>query len=242
MAKSKPRSRGKSRGGRVPLLWRLLAFLALIAMVGGAWAWWSMRHWQPDRTAFPTQGALVGSSDGTVDFTALKAIGADFVYIEASASAFARDPSVVKNLDAARASGLQWGALHKYDPCQPADKQAANFVTVVPRDKKMLPPAVELEQLADHCPVPVSDAAVVSELMTFLNQIETHTGKPAVLKLGRAFEKTYPIAATLDRPLWLSSDRVQPDYGGRPWALWTANSALQTSAAEQPLRWVVVQR
>jgi lysozyme len=77
--------------------------------------------------------------------------------------------------------------------------------------------------------------------MTFLNQIETHTGKPAVLKLGRQFEKTYPIAATLDRALWLSVigwSRI----GGRPWALWTANSALQTSAAEQPLRWVVVQR
>lgn len=242
MAKTKTRPRGKGRGGRPSLLWRLLAVLALLGIVGGVWAWWSMRHWQPDRTTFPTQGALVGSADGAVDFVALKAIGADFVYIEASASAFARDPAVVKNLDAARAAGLPWGALHKYDPCQPADKQAANFVTVVPRDKKMLPPAVELEQLADHCPVPVSDAAVVSELMTFLNQIETHTGKPAVLKLGRQFEKTYPIAATLDRALWLSSDRVQPDYGGRPWALWTANSGLQTSAAEQPLRWVVVQK
>jgi len=250
MARSKNRSRaGRSKadqrgagGGRVPAWWRWLGGLMLIALVGGAYGWWSLRHWQPLRSAYPMQGALVGYADGDVDFVALKAIGADFVYIEASASAFARDPAVVKNLEAARAARLQVGALHKYDPCQPAEKQAANFVTVVPRDKKMLPPAVELEQVADACPVPVSDAAVVSELMTFLNQIETHTGKPVLLKLGRRFEGQYHVAGALDRGLWLSRERMEPDYGGRGWAMWTANSGLMTSASAQGLRWVVVQK
>lgn len=258
MARSKTRSRAgrpgakparaghsrpaADRRGGIPVRWRLLGALVLIVLVGGAYGWWTLRHWQPARADYPTQGALVGNGDGDVDFTALKAIGADFVYIEASASAFARDPAVVRNMDAARAAGLQVGALHKYDPCQPADKQAANFVTVVPRDARLLPPAVELDQVADRCPVPVSDAAVVSELMTFLNQIETHTGKPAILKLGQGFEAQYHIAGSLDRGLWLSRDRVEPEYGGRPWAMWTANAALMTSASTQPLRWVAVQK
>ena len=88
---------------------------------------------------------------------------------------------------------MQVGAVHRYDPCQPADKQAANFVTTVPRDPKLLPPAVELDMLADDCPVKVSDAAVESELMTFLNQIETHTGKPAILKVSPSFEERYAM-------------------------------------------------
>ena len=251
MARSKTRSRarpvsGARRGGATgsasAALWRWLGVLLLIALVGGAYGWWTFRHWQPARAAYPMQGAVVGSGDGEVDFTALKAIGADFVYIEASASAAARDPAVVKNLDAARAAGLQVGAVHRYDPCQPADKQAANFVTVVPRDKRLLPPAVELEQVAEACPVPVNDAAVVSELMTFLNQIETHTGKPAILKLGKGFEAQYHIAGLLDRGLWLSRERMEPDYGGRAWAMWTANAGLMTSASAQGLRWVVVQK
>ena len=221
---------------------RVLGALVLLGMVGGGIAWWSLQQWAPPRHSWPVQGALVDSSDGEVDFTALKAIGADFAYVEASASANSRDPAVVKNLDAARAAGLKVGAVHKYDPCQPADKQAANFVTVVPRDKRLLPPAVELEQLADDCLVKVNDAAVVSELMTFLNQIETHTDKPAILKLGAGFEAKYHVAGALDRPLWLTRDWMQPDYGGRPWALWTANSAHSTSASDRPLRWVVVQR
>ena len=173
---------------------------------------------------------------------AAKAIGASFVYLDASASAFARDPAFVKNLEDARAAKLQVGAVHRYDPCQPAETQAANFVTVVPRDRTMLPPAVDLDLLAEDCPVKVSDAAVTSELMTFLNQIETHTGKATILKISSSFEKRYHIATKIDRNLWLVRTRFQPEYAGRPWMLWTANSRLQSPASNQPLRWVVVER
>jgi lysozyme len=219
---------------------RLLGALLLVALVGGVFAWWHLHHWHPDRGAFPVQGVEVGNSDGEVDFRAVKAIGADFAYIEASASAFARDPAFVANLDAAKAAKLQVGAVHRYDPCQPGDKQAANFVTVVPRDAKLLPPAVDLDMLGDDCPVKVNEAAMESELTTFLTQVETHTGKPALLKLSKRFEERYAIAARLDRNLWLVGDRFQPDYAGRPWALWTANGALDNDAGG-PLRWVVVQ-
>ena len=229
---------------RIGSRWRLrLAALALLlVLVGSGSAWWHLRRWTPSRADFPMQGVEAGTLEGPVDWTALKAIGADFAYLDASASAFARDPSFVKNLDDARAAGLQIGAVHLYDPCQPAEKQAANFVTVIPRDAKLLPAAVELDRLADDCPLKVSDAAVQSELTTFLNQIETHTGKAVILKLSRQFERRYHIAAMIDRNLWLIGERFQPDYAGRPWTMWTANTHLATDAGEEPLRWIVVQR
>ena len=225
-------------GGRTKL--RLLGALLLLALVGGGYGWWHLHHWTPERAAYPVQGVEVGAEDGEVDWAAVKAIGADFAYLEASASAFARDVAFVRNLEAARAARLQVGALHRYDPCQPADRQAANFVTVVPRDSALLPPAVELDRLGDDCPAKVSDAAIESELTTFLNQVETHTGKPAILKLTGRFEARYAIAARIDRNLWLVRDRFQPDYAGRPWTMWTANRALANEATGQPLRWVVV--
>ena len=229
----------RKRSGRWRL--RLVGAVVLLALLGGGWAWWDMAHWRPSRGAFPLQGVEIGAEGGTVDWKALKAIGADFAYVDASASAFARDPAFVKNLEEARAAGLQTGALHRYDPCQPAESQAANFVTVVPRDRALLPPAVELDLLADECPVKVGDAAVESELMTFLNQIETHTGKATVLKLSKRFEARYHIAAAIDRNLWLERDRFQPEYAGRPWMLWTANHALANQADRGSVRWVVVQ-
>jgi lysozyme len=229
----------RKKSGKTRL--RLLGAVVLLAAIGAIWGWWHLRHWRPDPQFYPIQGAEIDSQDGAVDWTALKATGADFVYLDASASAFARDSAFTANLEDARGARLQVGALHRYDPCQPAERQAANFVSVVPRDARLLPPAVELDLIADVCPVRVGDAAVVSELTTFLNQIETHTGKAALLKLSSRFEDRYHVSAMIDRNLWLSRTRIQPDYAGRPWMLWSANSALTSEASEAPLRWVVVQ-
>lgn len=221
---------------------RLIGGALLIALIAAAWGWWTLHHWRPSQSAYPVQGIEVGSADGAVDWKAAKAIGASFAYLDASASAFARDPAFTQNLEDARAAKLQVGAVHTYDPCQPAEKQAANFMTVVARDKAMLPPALDLNMLADDCPVKVSDAAVTSELMTFLNQIETHTGKATILKISRRFEKRYHLATRIDRNLWLESIYMQPEYAGRPWTLWTANPSLQSEASVNALRWLVVSR
>ena len=229
----------RRKSGRTKL--RLLGALFLVALIAGGYGWWYLHHWHPERDLYPVQGVEIGTDDGKVNWRSIKAIGADFAYIDASASAFARDPAFSRNLEQALAAGMQVGAVHRYDPCQPADKQAANFVTVVPRDQKMLPPAVELDMLADQCPVHVSEAAIESELTTFLNQIETHTGRPALLKVTKRFEDRYGIAARIDRNLWLVRNRFQPDYAGRPWTLWTANKALDNEADDHPLRWIVVQ-
>lgn len=232
----RPGARGRAGGWRL----QVMAALLLVAIVAGAWGWWHLRHWTPDRALYPLQGVEIGAGDGAVSWPSLKAIGADFAYVDASASAFARDPRFVDNFEAARAAGMQLGALHRYDPCQPAGTQAANFVTTVPRDTRLLPPAVELDMLADECPVKVSDARVESELMTFLNQVETHTGKPVILKVTPRFQSRYAIAHKLDRNLWLVRDRFEPGYAGRPWTMWTANGALANEVAQGGLRWVVV--
>lgn len=220
---------------------RLAGTVLLLAIIGGAVVWWQGRHWAPARAEFPEQGALVGAADGEVDFRALKAIGADFVYLEASRGARGRDPAFARNLRAVQGSGLNYGAVHDYDPCIPADRQAANFVTIVPRDGARLPPAIALDRLAVDCADPMSEEAVESELTTFLNQVEGHVGQPAVLKISSAFEDHYHISSRLERNLWLDRDWLQPAYAGRPWTLWTANSHLSTEAASGPLRWVVVQ-
>ncbi|HEY7807212.1 MAG TPA: glycoside hydrolase family 25 protein [Croceibacterium sp.] len=221
--------------------WRIAGMVVLAALVAGAWGWWRFEHWRPSAKAFPVQGIEIGAADGPADFRAFKAIGARFAYLDASAGASGVDPAFARNLAAIRGSGLQFGAVHRYDPCVPADQQAANFVTIVPRDAAMLPPAIELDKLADKCPNRVSEAGIESELTTFLNEIEGHVGKPAVLKVSKAFEARYGIADKLERNLWLTRDWLQPDYGGRPWTLWTANSAYRNQASEVPVRWVVLQ-
>jgi lysozyme len=220
---------------------RIAALVVLVFAGASVWLWWNGQHWTPPRDRFPQQGVLIGTDDGEADFNALKAIGADFVYLQASDGAAARDPAFAANLARVRETGLPFGVLHAYDPCVAAERQAGNFVTIVPRDERLLPPAIELGRLAGGCGDPVSEAAVESELTTFLNQVEGHAGKPALLKLAPEFEARYHIAARIERNLWLERDWLEPDYAGRPWTLWTANSQLRTAASDRPLRWVVLQ-
>ena len=230
-------------GRKRAISWRLrvAALVLLVVLVAGGWLWWRGQHWTPSRRAFPTQGVLIGASDGAADFPALRAVGARFAYLAASEGSAGQDPQFEHNLAAARATGLKVGVVHQYDPCEPAERQADHFMTIVPRERTLLPPAIALSRTAETCKDPLSEVAMESELTTFLNEVEGHAGQPAVLMLSKSFEQHYHIAGRIDRALWLTRDWLQPDYAGRPWTLWTANSSLRTEASDSPLRWVVVQ-
>lgn len=247
-------ARGMARGAALrrkgslrksPRRWlvRLAALVVLFALGFAAWLWWDMREWRPDEALYPEQGALTPVGGAEVKFATLKAIGARFVYLPL---ALVPDPSApggfADRYVRARDAGLQVGVLLNFDPCAPADLQSGVFAQMVPRDVALLPPAIGLIQLADGCDPKVSDAAVESELMTLINQIETHAGKPVILKLSPAFSERHNTATALTRDLWLTRDRARPDYAGRPWLLWSANSQLITEASEEPIEWVVVQK
>lgn len=234
----RPRKRPAKKGSR--WLFKLLLVLALAG--GGYYLWqqYELRSWRPDEAAYPEQGALIGEHDGAVDFEVLKGLGAQFVYLEASRGARGKDANFSRNLAAAREAGLEVGAVHEFDPCETADGQSSNYVTIVPRDSDLLPPAIRLDRSTEDCIERVSDAAVQSELLTLVNQIESHTGAPVVLAPTEEFEELYSPARRLDRSLWLDGDRHEPGYAGRPWTVWTANSGMATEAAEKPLRWLVV--
>lgn len=235
---------GRSWARRNRLALAAVLILVLSAAALAAWQW--AIHWAPDRARFPVQGVWIDAADGTIEWRVLKATGpagqgADFAYLTASTGANRRDVTFAANLDAARAAGLQVGAVHVYDLCAPADAQANAFVTTVPRDKRMLPAAVAIAEDPAHCPDPPALATIDSELTTFLNQIERHLGRPVVLMPSPAIEARYHLAARIARNVWVTGDFREPAQGARGWVLWTANRHLRLAAASGPVRWVVVQ-
>ena len=230
---------------RKPLQHRWWVRLSALGALGFAafaiWYWWDIQHYAPEESAFAEQGIAIGERHGKVSFDTARALGASFAYVEASAGSAQQDARFGANLAAARQAGLKAGGVHRFDPCSGADGQSANFVTMVPRDAVLLPPAIALEWVADDCEDPVSDAALESELLTFINQVEMHSGKPVILRISEEFEARYGLASRIERDLWLVRDRFQPRYGGRPWLLWTANAARRSEIAEVPVEWVVIQ-
>ncbi|MEM7687895.1 MAG: glycoside hydrolase family 25 protein [Pseudomonadota bacterium] len=240
--KSRKTQRRKSGPGLFRRLLQLGALIALVALAYAGWFWFEMRSWRPDPAVYEEQGAVIASGSPGVRFETLKAVGAQFVYLELSVAGMAPDPGFRDRIRAAKEAGLKVGVLQPFDPCQRADPQSALFTRMVARDPDLLPPALALTRLPSGCAQRVSKAAVTSEVLTLVNQIEMHSGQPVILKLGPDFEARFGMANALDRDLWLVRDRMRPRYTARPWLLWSANSQWVSEAASEPLEWVVVQR
>ena len=219
-----------------------MALAVLVAVVFAGWFWWDMQSWRPSEEAYPEQGAVIASGAPDIKFETVKALGGDFVYLTLRGHGTKPDPAFATRLAKAQKAGIKVGVVFPFDPCAKADPQSERFSLMVPRDADLLPPAIGLSDVATQCEPAVRDAAVESELMTLVNQIEMHVGKQVILKLGPQFEARHGTAQALARDLWLERDRSRPDYAPRPWLLWSANSQLVSEASEEPIEWVVVQR
>ena len=226
------------RGAAARLLRRAGGAALLILLATAIALWWAAR-WTPDHARFPLQGVTIDAGNGDVRWGSIKAAGADFAYVAATEGRDGLDAHYAANAAGARGAGLQAGAIHRYSLCSLATDQAANFIRHVARRADALPPAVWLD-FDDRCPDRPTRALLLSELATFLAQIETHTGKRSLIAPGPRFEAEYKVTQGIARTTWLRRDFFEPDYGAHPWAMWQANAHVRVTGAEGPVGWNVV--
>jgi lysozyme len=218
------------------LRWGAITLAALL----GLYALWSfMTGWAPSSGEYETQGILVSEANGTPNWPMLGATGVDFAYLTATVGAKHQDTSFESNLEGVTQAGVRYGAVHHFDICRLASDQATLFNTTVPRTPNALPPAVQLD-FSSTCTGHPARALILSELVTFLGQIEAHSGHPAILLLDRNFEEEYQLSKSIDRKVWLEGNYFLPDYSARPWIMWTANKSRRINGVVGPVHWVVV--
>jgi lysozyme len=213
--------------------------IALAAVLAAFVLWNVITGWSPSRSEYPVQGIAVDASHGRPVWHTLAATGVDFAYITATIGDKKRDPEFAASIEAAKEAGIRYGALHKFDICRLASDQATLFITTVPRNKNALPPAVELD-FSTTCTGKPDRALILSEIGTFLSQIEAHSGVPAVMMIGPDFEEQYQVSKAIDRNVWLERTWMLPDYAARPWVMWTANPGRHIDGVDAPVRWAVV--
>lgn len=211
----------------------------VVALVSVGLLWLAAARWAPDRQRYPVQGIAVSAGNGRIDWPVVAAGRADFAYVRATNGVGARDPEFARNWAGAREAGLRYGAVHQYDLCRPAADQARQYLATVPRDSAALPPVVALEGGARCTPAPSRDQ-LLSQLNIFLNAIEAHSGKPAILRLSRDVEDTYAVSRGINRTVWLTSDALPPTYASHDWVLWTANSWRRIQGIDGTVEWTVV--
>lgn len=221
-------------GGRLRRAGMVAVGLLLAATAG----WIGARAWRPsDRYDF--QGVDISEQQGAVEWSTVKAGGADFAYLRATYGSNGRDGRFATNWSDLQASGMRRGALHVYSLCRPGAAQANNFITTVPRDSDALPPAVEID-FAPDCGVRPARDVVLDELRRFLTMVEAHSGKPALIKISRRFEAAYQVTGAIPRTIWAVQDFIPPDYTARPWRMWQANDMRRIDGINGPVRWDVV--
>jgi lysozyme len=225
---------------RLPGGWKARIALVVVPLaVAAAGSWLFVTRWAPARADYPVQGITVDSSAGTLDWPTVRARHADFAYIRSSSGRAVRDPAFAANWAGARQAGLRYGALHDYSLCQSPADQATLFMTTVPRDAAALPAVVRLDFRADCAQRPNRDA-LLSDLNTFINLIEGHSGKPAVVRVSRDFEEAYDVSDGVNRTLWLEGNFFAPTYASRPWVMWTATDMRRLDGVDRPVEWDVV--
>lgn len=227
---------------RTSTLKRWIIGIALLVVLGAllaGLAWGAFVGWAPSRQDYPVQGLYVSAADGDLAWPTLAAMDTDFAYIRASAGGKMRDAHFSTNVSGAREAGLRFGAVHEFSLCAGEARQAELFITTVPRDSAMLPPVVSLE-LDESCKNRPSRAMLLGELNTFLNQVESHAGKPALLRISQEFESAYQVSDGLARTVWLIGDYFPPDYAAKRWVMWQASSRYRINGAPDGVRWNVV--
>ena len=58
-----------------------------------------------------------------------------------------------------------------------------------------------------------------------------------MLYLTEEFDRAYGISARFDRPLWLRSIVLEPDFGARPWTIWQASNFHRLDGIEGRVDW-----
>jgi lysozyme len=215
-----------------------IAWVALSAGVLAGAGWYGAGRWHPAREHFAFQGVDVREETGAVDWHEVRAAGADFAYAVATEGSDRRDARFAQHWPEIEEAGLRRGAIHRFAICRLARDQAANFVRTVARDAEALPAAVELE-LDPRCTAPAR-TVMLQELATLLGAIETHTGKPALLKVSAEFDRQYDVTAAIPRPIWSMRMAFPPSYAARPWRMWQANPIRRIKGVEGTVGWNVV--
>lgn len=213
----------------------ILLGLGALAIAGWSWA----THWRPSPDTYKLQGVDLPANPPPIEWGSVRAAGADFAYLVATSGARDRDDRFEANWQALPEAGLRRGAVHLYSFCEDGTAQADAFNATVPRAADALPPAIDLD-MREGCDPPAPGPAVTEGVRAFVQRVETHMGKPVILRLSRAAEGRYALSTALDRPLWLTGNLFRPGYAPRPWRLWRASDRRRIDGVEGPMDWDVV--
>jgi len=203
--------------------WLVLPLGAMVVLglggLGLARGWWRLNH--PDVSRFPVWGVDVSHHQGRIDWpTVAGEPHLAFAYVKATEGGDWTDPRFEENWREARRAGLRVGAYHFFTFCRPPLDQARHFLSILPRDAGMLPPAVDLE-FGGNCDRTPETRSLQRDLAVWLHAVEDAIGsRPVIYVTGEAHD-AFLAGSDLVYPIWIRDIWAEPRLpDGARWAFW----------------------
>lgn len=175
----------------------------------------------PSEDDYPVRGVDVSAYQGDIDWSVLSKEGIDFAFIKATEGSTFVDRKFQQNITNALKQDIYVGAYHFFSFESGGATQAANFITAVPRNDKMLPPVIDLEFYSGNEDDPPERAKIEKELKAMLTALEQHYGKKPIIYATEESYETYLDGDYKEYDIWIRDVIFEPKLSdGREWTFW----------------------
>ena len=173
---------------------------------------------------YPVHGIDVSKYQRDIDWQEVRRAGVAFAFIKATEGGDRLDSRFHDHTAGARAAGIPTAPYHFYYFCTPARDQALWYIANVPRSAVRLPPVLDMEWNAKSptCKLRPDPATVRSEMRIWLDLVERHFGRKAIIYTTVDFHRENIDGHFRDHQFWLRSVAGHPEkvYPGNPWTFW----------------------
>ncbi|NLK39319.1 MAG: glycoside hydrolase family 25 protein [Clostridiales bacterium] len=206
----------------IKLLIILTSVLILSALITGLLIYCGVIHFNnPSEKRYPIRGVDVSAYQGEVDWEILSEQGISFAFIKATEGSSFVDRKFADNYDGAMKTGLRIGAYHFFSYDSSGENQAKNFISVVPKDDKLLPPVIDLEFYGDKEKNLPAKTKTQQELAALIAALEEHYGKKPIIYATEKSYRLYVAGAFVENDIWIRNVFTKPTLSdGREWTFW----------------------
>ena len=168
------------------------------------------------------RGVDISRYQGEVDYNLLQEQEITFAFIKATEGRAHLDPFFYDNLKAGLDSDIRVGAYHFYRFDVSGEEQGKFFISHVPKDKRLLPPVIDIEHYGEYVYDPQDKDIVVQEMTKLIDVLTDYYDQNPIIYCNYYIYKDYIQGNFEDCDIWYRSigDKVPVLPDDREWVFW----------------------
>ena len=191
----------------------------------------------PSRSIYPIFGLDVSHHQGEIQWESIDLDSYKFVYLKATEGESFKDKRFKQNYQGAKNRGLKVGAYHFWSFCKDPVKQVGNIMSVIPRLKGDLIPALDMEtiQKCDFSSQEEEKATIEAHVRMALQELAFQFGKPPIIYTTMDFLSQHKELQEYATEYWVRSLVGPPFLNSTDWLIWQYHNAGSVRGIKGPV-------